>query len=115
MSRDQVHGSAGIDVSLKCTCASVLCMTSRIHVIVQRADHEAFKARAASEGRSLSEWLRQAGRERLERTQPAQLTSAADLSRFFAECDARETGLEPDWHQHLAVAAASRRSGLDPS
>lgn len=88
-------------------------MSSRIHVVVQRSEHDAFRARATAEGQSLSEWLRQAGRERLERTQPARLTAAEELSRFFAECDARETGVEPDWDQHLTVAASSRRDGLD--
>ena len=52
-----------------------------------------------AEGRTLSEWLREAGRQRLEESAPARLTDLDSLDAFFAECDAAEegSGAEPDW------------------
>ncbi len=78
-------------------------------------EKEAFRARARAEGRSLSDWLRQVGRERLERTRPARLclNTPDRLEAFFAECDAREVGSEPDWPEHRIVASVSRREGAD--
>lgn len=38
-----------------------------------------------------------------------------DLEDFFASCDAREEGTEPDWEEHLQVIERSRRSGLAES
>ncbi|MDP9021399.1 MAG: antitoxin [Actinomycetota bacterium] len=84
----------------------------RIQVIVDEPEREAFRTQAEAEGRSLSEWLREAGRERLARSQPAELRTREDLERFFTGCDERETGREPDWDQHLEVIAQSRGSGL---
>lgn len=85
---------------------------ARIQVIVDEQEREAFRARAAAEGRSLSEWLREAGRERLARNRPEQLRTPQDLAAFFEACDARESAPEPDWDEHLDVIAQSRTSGL---
>jgi hypothetical protein len=87
-------------------------MSKRIHIVVDDREREAFRARAAAEGRSLSEWLREAARERLRETAPGTLESPAALVAFFAECDGREQGREPDWAEHLAVIEASRGEGL---
>jgi DNA-binding CsgD family transcriptional regulator len=47
---------------------------------------------------TLSEWLREAGRQRLKESVPARLTDLAALDAFFRECDAAEggSGVEPD-------------------
>lgn len=85
----------------------------RIHVVIDDLEREAFRASAAAAGQSLSEWLREAGRERLERERPVAIASVDDLDRFFAAQAERESGAEPDWEQHLDVMAGSRRSGLE--
>ncbi|MGI8876024.1 MAG: plasmid mobilization protein [Egibacteraceae bacterium] len=90
-------------------------MSKRIHIVVDEREREAFRARAATEGRSLSEWLREAARERLRTTGPDELRNRSDLASFFAECDLREQGREPDWDEHVEVIEASRRAGLPPT
>ena len=90
-------------------------MTTRIHLVIDERERDAFRARAAAEGLSLSEWLREAARERLEREQPMEIKTVADLERFFSERAVAETGTEPDWAQHLEVMERSRRSGLEPA
>ena len=88
-------------------------MSARIHLVIAEHERDAFRARAAAQGLTLSEWLRDAARERLERELPAEIHTAADLDRFFAERRVAESGSEPDWDQHLAVVRRSRRHGLD--
>ena len=83
-------------------------MGQRVHLVLDDRDRAAFQARAAAEGRTLSEWLRLAARERLERERPARISSPQDLLAFFAACDLREAGREPDWEEHLAVVERSR-------
>jgi hypothetical protein len=89
-------------------------MAARVHLILDPREHDAYRARAAEEGTSLSEWLREAARERLARSRPSRIESVADLDRFFEERTAAEQGLEPDWDEHLAVMERSRRDGLEP-
>lgn len=86
-------------------------MAVRIQVIVDEAEREAFRAQATAEGASLSEWLRDAGRERLARRQPSQLRNEEALRAFFSACDERESGREPDWDEHLRVIERSRGEG----
>jgi hypothetical protein len=88
-------------------------MSARVHLILDPGEHAAFRARAADEGKTLSEWLREAARERLQRTRPAHIDSVDDLDRFFAERDAAESGEEPDWDQHVEVMHRSRSHGLE--
>jgi hypothetical protein len=65
---------------------------------------------------SLSGWLRQAGRDRLERSrEQRRLRSVQDLDGFFRECDARESGEEPDWEQHRQVIERSQAGGQAPT
>jgi hypothetical protein len=89
-------------------------MGTRLHIVVDQREREAFRARARAEGITLSEWLRLAGRERLARQAPARLATEADLVAFFADCDRRERGVEPDWEDHLAVMARSRARAVEP-
>ncbi|MGD8487364.1 MAG: antitoxin [Chloroflexota bacterium] len=90
-------------------------MTTRIHLVIDERERDAFRARATAEGATLSEWLREAARQRLAREQPSAIASVADLDRFFAERAAFEEGTEPDWEQHLDVIERSRRSGIEPA
>ena len=101
------------DVYQTYTCATFQHMSTRIHLVIDERERDSFRARAAAEGMSLSEWLRAAARERLERGQPSTISSVEDLDRFFAERNASEVGTEPDWDQHLALMEQSRSGGLD--
>jgi CHAD domain-containing protein len=87
---------------------------ARIQVLTDDAEREAFRAQAKREGRSLSEWLREAGRDRLHAAQAARLRTPEDLDDFFAEIDARRGDDRPeeDWEQHRARIEASRVRGL---
>jgi hypothetical protein len=89
-------------------------MPTRLHLILDPREHDAYRARAAEEGTSLSEWLREAARERLARSRPTRIDSVEDLDRFFAERTTAEQGVEPDWNEHLAMIERSRRDGLEP-
>ena len=42
-------------------------MTERIHIVVDRAEKERYRRLAAREGKTLSEWLRAAARDRVAR------------------------------------------------
>jgi hypothetical protein len=84
-------------------------MPTRIHIVLDGRERDAFRARAAADGVSLSEWLRQAARERLARERPVEISTVADLDRFFAQRATADQGVEPDWGEHLAVMERSRR------
>ena len=88
-------------------------MTTRIHLVIDEVERDAFRARAAAQGLSLSEWIREAARERLERERPMEIRTVADLDRFFAKRRTTGSGQEPDWEQHLAVMERSRSDGLE--
>jgi hypothetical protein len=87
-------------------------MSERVHIVLDPVEKERFRQMAAREGKSLSEWLRDAAREKLAaaRTHGA-LDSAAALEAFFEECDGREQGREPGWEAHREVIERSLRSG----
>jgi hypothetical protein len=86
-------------------------MSSRVQVILDEAERESFRERAKAEGLSLSAWLRRAGHERLSARPASPLGNVRALRAFFASCDAREKGQEPDWREHLEVIEKSRRRG----
>jgi hypothetical protein len=87
---------------------------ARIQVLTDDAEREAFRAQARREGRSLSDWLREAGRQRLQEAEQARLRTPDDLVAFFAEIDDRHGGTvrEDDWDVHRARIERSRRRGL---
>ena len=86
-------------------------MSTRVQVVMDEMDREAFRRAAAREGLSLSDWLRRAARDRLDSAAVPELSSVEELRAFFQECDAREQGTEPDWHQHRAVIEESKTRG----
>ena len=67
---------------------------------------------ARAQGLSLSAWLREAARKRLEAAAPPALATATELQEFFSRCDGRESGGEPDWEAHLQVIEASKTRGV---
>jgi hypothetical protein len=91
-------------------------MAERIHIVVDRTEKEQFRGLAARDGKSLSEWLRDAAREKAAATEAeAVLGTVEDLRVFFAECDEREPGTEPDWEQHRSVIDRSVSRGAAES
>jgi hypothetical protein len=87
--------------------------SERVHIVMAAEERAAFRAAAERAGVSLSEWLRGAARDRLEDDESLQLQTVEDLDRFFAASDAAAgDDPEPDWAEHLAVMADSRRRGL---
>ncbi len=87
---------------------------SRIHIVLPGPDKARYAAQAAREGKSLGAWLREAAEERLRQTRnETRLETLEELNAFFAACDARETGREPDWEEHLRVMTRSRTEGLE--
>lgn len=87
--------------------------SDRVHVVMAAEERAAYRAAAEAAGVSLSEWLRDAARARLEQTESLALRTVEDLDQFFLGADARAGDEpEPDWADHLAVIGESRRRGL---
>lgn len=88
-------------------------MNDRIHIVVEAEEKERYRRQAEREGVSLSAWLRDAARERLESAEArSRLETMEELRAFFRRCDERETGREPDWDAHRRTIEESRSSGL---
>ena len=86
-------------------------MSTRIHIVVDEEEKERFRRRAARENMSLSAWLRAAARERLGREDGPDLDTPDRLDAFFAACDEREEGTEPDWADHRRTIERSLSDG----
>ncbi len=86
-------------------------MSTRVQVVMDEIEREAFRQAAAREGMSLSNWLRRAARDRLDSAAVPELSSVENLRAFFQECDAREQGREPVWQQQRAVIEESKAKG----
>lgn len=87
--------------------------SDRVHIVMAAEERVAYRAAAERAGVSLSEWIREAARARLELAESLSLDTVEDLDAFFADCDQREgDDPEPDWADHLTVMADSRRRGL---
>ena len=86
----------------------------RIQVVVDERERAAFRRQAQTEGRSLSAWLREAGRERLRESQRrTRFQDRESLDAFFERCDQLDgPAVEPEWSEHLQVIEESRRQGL---
>jgi hypothetical protein len=86
--------------------------TRRVQVLLDEEERRSFQSSAKREGQSLSAWLRDAGRERLDRRRArARFESVEELNAFFDRCRRRERGTEPDWDEHRRVIAHSVASG----
>jgi len=87
-------------------------MSLRIQVILDEEEAARIKSQARKESKSMSAWLREAGMEKLERsTGKDRLDTPEDLNAFFASCDKRERGEEPDWEEHKALIQQGYRKG----
>jgi hypothetical protein len=87
-------------------------MSERVHIVLGRAEKERYRRWAEREGKTLSEWLREAAREKLAASSAGRaLDTREALESFFEGCDAGERGGEPDWAEHRRVIEESIRSG----
>ena len=88
-------------------------MSARIHIVVEPAEKEWFRARARQEGMTLSEWLRDVARQALVRGEGGtEIRTVGQLREFFDRCDQRETGVEPDWSVHRREIEESQQDGI---
>lgn len=89
-------------------------MADRVHILMDAAEKARYRRLAAREGKTLSEWLREAAAEKAASARQARsLDTPEALSAFFEECRAREAGLgrEPDWEEHRRVIERSIATG----
>ena len=83
-----------------------------VQILLGEQEREEFRRLAKRHGMSLSAWLRDAGRKKAAATErDERMGSKEALRDFFAECDQRERGREPDWEGHREVIDRSKRSG----
>ena len=83
-------------------------MAVRVQVNLEKEEAARFKTQARKEAKSLSSWLKEAGRQILEiRGRGRSLTEKDSLKRFFKECDQRESGKEPEWEEHKRLILQS--------
>ena len=87
-------------------------MSVRVQVILDEEEATRFKSQAMKESKSLSAWLRDAGKKMIEiNRQRQRLTDPDPLKKFFRKCDEIENGIEPDWEDHKRLILDSYQSG----
>ena len=90
-------------------------MSVRVQVILDEEEVTRFKSQARKESKSLSAWLRDAGKNMIEMNRQQQrLTDPDTLNRFFQKCNERENGVEPDWEDHKRLILDSYQAGNKP-
>lgn len=90
-------------------------MSVRVQVIIDEKEAARFKSQAMKESKSLSAWLRDAGRKMLEVNQGTiSLRDSDALRRFFQMCHDRERGREPEWEEHKRLILEDYRGGGRP-
>jgi hypothetical protein len=89
-------------------------MSLRVQVILEEKDALKFRTQALRESKSLSAWLRDAGKKMLEMEAAAPLADEDSLKRFFFSCREREGGEEPDWEEHKRTIQKGYRRGSRP-
>ena len=90
-------------------------MSVRIQVILKEREAARFKSQAHKEGKSMSAWLRDAGRKAIERGQRGpSLKDPESLAAFFERRNEKERGQEPDWPEHKRLILDSVKAGNNP-
>ena len=90
-------------------------MSVRVQVILEEKEAAKFKSQALKESKSMSAWLRNAGKIVLEMNEKRQsLTDEESLMAFFNKCDEQEKGEEPDWEEHKRVILESIQANNRP-
>jgi hypothetical protein len=82
-------------------------------VLLNEEDVARFKSQALKKSKSLSSWLRDAGRSALERNQGNPLVHAEDLRRFLEEREGKEEGREREEHKRLILEGRRPRGRHD--
>ncbi|MDR3553696.1 MAG: hypothetical protein P4L55_02960 [Syntrophobacteraceae bacterium] len=80
-------------------------MSIRVQVILDEEELSKFKAEASRESKSLSAWLRDAGRSVLAQKRAKQMAEPEELRLFFEQRQTREKGMEPEWDEHKKLIA----------
>ena len=76
-------------------------MSVRVQVILHQKEAAMFRAQARKESKSLSAWLRDAGKMVIEmRQDKPRLNSLKELEKFFQDRNRKERGKEPSWEEH---------------
>ena len=91
-------------------------MSVRIQVILDEEEMAKFKSSALKESKSLSAWMREAGKKMLDENRKREkLTEPGFLREFFEECNKREKGAEQDWDKQksLILRSYQGRAGHD--
>lgn len=87
-------------------------MSVRVQVILDEEEMAKFKSQAHRESKSLSAWLRDAGRRMLQENHKwKSLADPVVLKDFFDQCNKREKGSEPDWEEQKSLILDSYRGG----
>ena len=86
-------------------------MSVRVQVILDEKEAAKFRSQAARESKSLSAWLRDAGRKTLEASEHRPLNDPESLKAFFEKCGGREKGTEPDWIEYKAMILKGFQAG----
>ncbi len=90
-------------------------MSVRVQVILDEEEVTRFKSQAMRESKSLSAWLRDAGKKMMEiNNQRQPLTNPDSLKKFFQQCNEREQGVEPDWQDHKRLILEGFQAGNRP-
>lgn len=88
-------------------------MSKRIQVILDEAEALQFKTQARKEGKSVSSWLREAGKKVLElNNEERKLKDPASLKAFFHKINNKKEGTEPDWEEHKKLLSEGYRNSV---
>lgn len=86
-------------------------MSIKAQVILDEEEALRFRTQARKESKSLSAWLRDAGRIVLEMHRDQGTLHTADaVKKFFQECNKREAGTEPDWEEQKKLILEGYRT-----
>jgi hypothetical protein len=88
-------------------------MSKRIQVILDDEDALQFKNHARKEGKSVSSWLREAGKKVIELNHSqGKLKDSAALKKFFQTINSKKEGTEPDWEEHKKLISEGYRKSV---
>jgi hypothetical protein len=88
-------------------------MSKRIQVILDDEEALQFKNQARKEGKSVSSWLREAGKKVIEmHASRRKLKDAASMKTFFRKINSKKDGPEPDWEEHKKLLSEGYRKSV---
>ncbi len=90
-------------------------MSVRVQVVLEEKEAARFKSQALKESKSMSAWLRNAGKTMLEMDKKRRsLADEKSLMAFFNKCNEQEKGEEPDWEEHKRLILESIQGNNRP-